>query len=354
MRRYFFRMLGVATSYLAVHFLVCLFFASPIPAEYWVRELILIKRMLANSISAPRIIFLGGSNVLFSIDARQVEETTGVRSVNMGLHAALRLDFVLTVGKDVARPGDILVLALEHNYFSCNREPWNDWELRNALAWNRSYFDSLPLVTRIGAVFSGGSPKLLFDIITNKLGSIITPKAYADRVATLAPIETIWERYRSGKLRSRNFAYSAYNVDDRGDMQNNIGTEFFSDPGIPTIEPSNICPYALSILASFVARMKEDGVRVFIAHTPYLIEGAPEAGWQEAENKFSRDIGSIGATILDRREELFLPRGYFFNSSYHLNQIGRRERTKIMIADLRRHGVGRAPDEPDRNMERVR
>jgi hypothetical protein len=31
-------------------------------------------------------------------------------------------------------------------------------------------------------------------------------------------------------------------------------------------------------------------------------------GWQEAADNFSRDIGSTGATILDRREELFLPR----------------------------------------------
>src|ERR1035437_6583536 len=76
-RRYFFRTIAVAAIYLALYFSVCLFLPAPISAEYWVRELIGIKRILANSIVSPRIIILGGSSTLFSIDARQIEETTG-------------------------------------------------------------------------------------------------------------------------------------------------------------------------------------------------------------------------------------------------------------------------------------
>jgi hypothetical protein len=339
--RYFFRTIGVATSYLAIHFFVCLFIASPISAEYWVRELIAIKEKLANSISSPRIIFLGGSNVLFGIDAKQVEETTGVHSLNMGLHAELRLDRVLSIARDVARRGDILVLAFEHTYYSCARESWDDWQLRNALAWDRSYFDNLPLVTRIAAIFTAGNPFLPFNIITSRLGSIVAPNAYSDRIQALAPTEVIWERYRSGKSETSGFAYSAYNVDDRGDIKNSAGKEF-TGAGIPINEPDNVCPFAISIIADFVTRMKESGIRVFVAHAPYLIDGAAPAGWQESENNFSRDVGSMGTTILDGREELFLPRAYFFNSGYHLNQIGRHERTNRMIMDLRKLGIGKA------------
>jgi hypothetical protein len=326
---------------------------SPISAEYWVRELIVIKRMLANSISSPRIIFLGGSSTLFSIDAKQIEETTGVRAMNMGVHAGMRLEQVLSVGEDVARRGDILVLALEHVFYSCNREPWNGWQVTNALAWDKSYFDRLPLLTRIGAIFSGGSPMLAVKILTAKFGSIIAPEAYAGRFQALAPIDVIWEHYRSGNFRPRTFLYSAYNVDDRGDIQKNIGVEW-RGRGIPANEPSNVCHYTLSILANFVARMKDKGVRVLVAHTPYLIEGTPRAGWQEAEANFSRDISSTGAIILDRREELFLPRAYFFNTELHLNQVGRRERTKIMIADLTKLGIGIAADQLDRGIGQVR
>lgn len=352
MRRYFFRTVAVAATYLGLHFLVCLFLPSPISAEYWVRELIVIKRMLAHSIPSPRLIFLGGSSTLFDIDASQVEEMTGLRAMNMGVHAGMRLEQVLLVGEDVVGRGDILVLAMESGYYSCDQEPWIDWQVRNALAWDRSYFDNLPLVTRIAAIFSAGSPMLGVAILTSRVGSIVFPEAYAKRVQALAPIEVIWERYRSGKLRPSNFAYSAYNIDDRGDIQKNIGAKY-GGFGVAENEPSNICPHALSIFADFVARMKDKGVRVLFSHTPYLIEGPPAFGWQEAEATFSRQIGSTGATILDRREDLFLPREYFFDTELHLNHIGRCERTKIMIADLRKLGIGRVPDQLNRGIERV-
>lgn len=353
MQRYCFRTVSVTAACLALCFVVCLFLPSPISAEYWVRELIVIKRILANSISSPRIILLGGSSALFGIDAKKVEEATGVRAMNMGVHAGMRLEQVLSVGKDVARRGDILVLAMEPNFYSCAWGSWSGWHLRNALAWDRSYFGGLPFVTRIAAIVSAGGPILAIEILTSRFMSIVAPDAYADRIQALAPSEVVWERYRSGKLRIRKFAYSAYNVDDRGDMQNNIGAEY-PGVGVAANEPSGVCPYALSILLNFVEQMKGKGVRVFFAHTPYLIEGAPMADWQEAEEKFSRDIGSTGAAILDRREELFLPRAYFFNSNLHLNQVGRRERTKRMIADLAKLGIGIAAGHFDRGIERFR
>jgi hypothetical protein len=340
-RRYLLRTLSVAAVYLTAHFLICLYVPAPIAAEYWLRELIVVQHNLANSISSPRIIFLGGSNLLFGIDAREVEEATGIHALNMGMHGGLRLERVLSAGQDVARPGDIFVLTLEPDFFSCHNKPWSDWQVENALAWDRSYFEGLSLPTRIGAIYFGGSAMLSLELLITRLGSMIKPGDYADRLSAKAPAEVIWQRYQSGKLKS-DFPYSAYNLDDRGDVQRYIGT--YKGAALPANQPSNICPYALSILARFVTRMKHDGVRVLIGHTPYIVEGLPVAGWQEAEAKFLHDVDSAGATIFDRREELFLPRHYFFDTEYHLNDIGRRERTKTMIANLRNLGIGTGRD----------
>jgi len=123
--------------------------------------------------------------------------------------------------------------------------------------------------------------------------------------------------------------------------------------GVPPNEPNDVCDDVVSILADFVARMKDKGVRVIVAHTPYLIRGAPENGWQEAEAEFLEDIASTGATILDRREELFLPRAYFFDRILHLNQVGRRERTKFLISDLKALGIGTAQDRLDRGSGQI-
>jgi hypothetical protein len=339
--RYVFRMIAVSAIYVTLHFSLCLFLPSPIAAEYWARELIVVKSMLANSILSPRIIFLGGSSTLFGIDAIQVEKKSGVPAMNMGLHAGMRLKQVLLIGERVVRRGDILVLILEPNFYGCNRMAWNSWQVENALAWDRQYFDNLPLETRIEAIFSAGAPTLMMKVLVGNVVSVVAPKYYGARIRALAPVEVIWASYRSGTLRTRSFEYSAYNIDNRGDMLNNEGARY-SGPGVQATEPGDICPDLLPVLTTFVGQVKDKGVRVIVAHAPYLLDGAPEVGWREAETRFSRQLASTGAEILDRREELFFSRTDFFNSNLHLNQTGRDKWTKIAIADLRKLGIGSA------------
>jgi hypothetical protein len=341
---YVFRTVAVASIYLTAHFSVCLFLPSQISAEYWVRELIVVKQKLADAISSSRsqrVIFLGGSSTLFGIDAQEVAAETDLPTMNMGLHAGMRLERVLAAGEAVIRRGDVLVLPLEPNFYSCDQEAWNDWQLRNALAWDRSYFDNLSLGTRIRVVFYAGGADLMIDVLASKLESIASTKDYAARLEALAPAEVIWGRYRSGKLRTNGFSYSAYNIDDRGDMLENEGADY-SGPGVPANEPNNICSDTLSILINFVARMRHKEVRILFAHTPYLIEGTPTPGWDDAEKNFLRDIMSSGAEVLDRREELFFPRSYFFNTKVHLNALGRRIRTKTLIVNLKELGIGQS------------
>lgn len=341
MAGYCFRIFAVASIYLAVHFIVYLLLPSPINAEYWVRELIVVKQRLSDSISSPqRIIFLGGSSALFGIDAQKIAAKTDLPSINMGLHAGMRLQQVLSVGEDVVRQGDIVVLILEVPYYSCGQAAWDNWQLRNALAWDRSYFNNLSLGTRIKAILDGGRPSLIFDILASKLGSIVAPRNYVGRLEALAPTDSIWARYRSGNLRTSNFKFSAYNIDDRGDMLENKG-EKYSGSGVPANEPGNICSDILPVFTSFVTRMKNKDVRVLVAHTPYLIDGTPSPGWREAEKTFLQDVSSTGAEVLDLREELFFPRAYFFDTPYHLNDQGRREWTKTVIVNLKKLGIGR-------------
>ena len=339
MRRYFILTMVATGAFIALHFSVCLFLQSPIAAEYWLAETIAVKRLIAHSLPPPRIIFLGGSSTLFSIDARQVEKQTGVPSVNLGMHAAMRLDRVLSIGEEIARPGDILVLPLESGYYE-DQTDWSDWPLRNALAWDRAYFSRLPLHERIKAIFTaGGGPRLMFEILTEKIGSIAKPSLYADRVSALAPADVIWARFRGGMFRTEYFAYSAYNLDERGDILHNRSLLCLGS-GIPANEPGGVEPGTLRTLCDFVRRMKNRGAEVLFAHTPYVIETSPASGWQAAEVNYSHDIASTGASILDHREELFFPSADFFGSPYHLNEAGRQLRTARLIADLRKLGIG--------------
>ena len=341
MRRYFFLSIAVASIILVAPFSICFFLASPIPAEYWVREIVIVKERLANTIfSSPRIILLGGSSTLFSFDAQEVTRETGVPAMNMGLHGGLRLDRVLRVAEDVIRRGDILVLPLEPNFYSCAwLETWNDWQLRNALAWDRSYFENLPLSTRIKAIFSADTRQISIDILASKFGSIVSPKDYAARLNALDPDEIIWARYLSGEFRTKTMAYSAYNLDSQGDMQQTEGA-YYTGPAYSPKGPADICPVVLAFLTNFVTKMKSMGVRVIVAHTPYLVEGSPAIGWEQAEDVFLKGIYYTGAEMLDHRDQLFFPRAYFLDTAFHLNDQGRREASKALVANLKKLGIG--------------
>jgi hypothetical protein len=344
MRGYFFRIIAVAATCLAIHFCVCLYMPSLTAAGYWVREMIIVKRALADSSPSPRIVVLGGSSALFGIDARQVTAEAGVFTMNMGLHATMRMDRLLAVGEETARRGDVFVLALEHTFYDCAEVLWTDWQIRNMLAWDRPYFDGLPLRSRLTGIFTAGGPDLSINILAGKIGSSLAPWRYADRLDALEPEQVIFARYQSGKSRSDRFSYSAYNIDDHGDILNTRGTSF-GGAGVSATMPGPICPTIAGILSRFVADLKAKGARVVVAHTPYLVDGAPAPGWQEAEEAFLHDLAAIGVEVADHREKLFFPRTSFFNTSLHLNEDGRRERTTLLVRDLRRLGIGMNPGE---------
>lgn len=78
------------------------------------------KHRLLEKTDPPRIIFIGGSNILYSLDSSMVENELNYASINMGLNAGLGLEFMLNEVKKDIKPGDLLVIAPEyellHNY----------------------------------------------------------------------------------------------------------------------------------------------------------------------------------------------------------------------------------------------
>ena len=69
MRVYVVKLYLAAVGYFTAHCAIILFLPAPLPAAYWVREMVVIKRHQADLMPSPKIVFLGGSSVLFGIDA---------------------------------------------------------------------------------------------------------------------------------------------------------------------------------------------------------------------------------------------------------------------------------------------
>ncbi|MDX8392395.1 MAG: hypothetical protein R8K53_07500 [Mariprofundaceae bacterium] len=120
----------------------------PTLSSQWVDDVVQEKTAIAHRIQPnaghERIVFLGGSNVLFGVDAGRIAVATGIPSVNFGLSAVLRVDQIFDVVKKNLKPHDTLILALEYSYYHFN-ENFSVVEMDYILAHDVPYFRALAL-----------------------------------------------------------------------------------------------------------------------------------------------------------------------------------------------------------------
>lgn len=73
-----------------------------------------LKHHLADEIQKPKIILVGGSNVAFGFDSREIRDSLGMPVINMGIHGQLGLVFMLNETKAVMKSNDIVFLSPEY------------------------------------------------------------------------------------------------------------------------------------------------------------------------------------------------------------------------------------------------
>lgn len=334
MIRYLVKFVAVTLAAVILHISIILYLPGPITAEYWVRGDLIVKHDLAAQITEPKIVFLSGSGTLFNVDAARISEAYKRPVVNFGLHAAMRLERLLSVAPPVMKRGDILVLPLEQLYFQCEKNSWTEWDLRNGRAWDAEYFDALPLTQRVKAVFDASPPTLSAEILIAWLQKIFMPERVSERLAALAPAPSILNDYRSGEHRSASFSHSPNNLDAFGSITNHVGAFFKGAPVVST-SPGAICDTTKTYLKNYVTDMRARGVTVVIAYAPYLTDKTPDVSWSAEDKLFRRDIAEIGTTIIGKRSDMFYSRKLFFNTNLHLNKEGQAIYTTSMIENLK-------------------
>ena len=76
------------------------------------------KDSLLTNVKSPRIIFVGGSNLVFGLNSQIVKDSLKMNPINAGLAASIGLIYMMDDVLPYIRPGDVVVLAPEYqNYF---------------------------------------------------------------------------------------------------------------------------------------------------------------------------------------------------------------------------------------------
>jgi hypothetical protein len=338
MKKYLLIVAGATGLILAGHFGAILAIHSPLPAEYWIREFIVVKQHEAAMMPTPKIVFVGGSCTLFGIDAAKVQSSLHLPAINFGLNAGLRLEDHLAQARAVVKPGDTIVLSLEPCYYDEYTERWNSGQVRNALSWNRDALDRLPFARKAWILLTASNPEISRDLIESEANLIFSPGRLGRRLEALAPENDIVARFERERGSSTAFAYEIGNLDDNGDMLHTADDgNLFHGPNWPVTRPASVSPYARNLLVPFIKEMKGRNVRVLFDYTPYLIYADPNYDWKKADLAFRADIASLGGgNIIEPRDAFFYPNTLFFHSNLHLNEQGRELRTDRLIEALRR------------------
>lgn len=80
------------------------------------QSIIVDKYRILQQTDSPKIIVIAGSSSAFGLDQELLEEETGYRVVNLGLHAGFGHLFYSELAKENIQQGDIVLLGYEYGW----------------------------------------------------------------------------------------------------------------------------------------------------------------------------------------------------------------------------------------------
>lgn len=303
---------------------------APIRSEYWVNEMLIIKKHLVKQlVGEPKLIIAGGSSTLFGIDAEYVSQQLKMPVINFGLHAALPLEKILKEVSKIAKTNDSIVLQLEPGYY--NRiEKLGTWQIENVIAWDHSFWETMSYYEK--TQFLTSIPLSTFgEMVLATAAKEIFPSIIRKRLNAL-DAEYVISKFNNRPSPS-SFEYSAYNLNNHGDMTKAEGSLYQGLEG-DIHNPSSLSDFTSKQLIVFVQEMKLKKIKVYFANAPYLVSEYNLDELRASEALFSKDFEKIGFFI-DKREDLTFERSFFFDTNLHLNTQGRSLRTELLISSLR-------------------
>lgn len=261
-----------------------------------------LKRVQSN-----KIVIVGGSNVNFGIDSDLMEISLGIPVVNMGLHAAFNTFNIIDPVTPYLKDGDILIISREFNE-----------KLYGSSIEVSNYFEFMPLKAKweVYKNFEAISP-ILKSHIQNSQKNIIDLNIEPQKTFKQGP-------YSAKAFKNDNIYKNVINFE----MPKWIYEKF----KIKSLDPpnnENVFQYYRDLKKD----LNERGVKVYFS-MPAIVK-----------NFFStEDITTYYKTLSKKTGiELLSPNTYEFpieklsNSMYHLNAVGRRERSLELSNEIARH-----------------
>lgn len=294
------------------------------------------KHALLQSQPAPRVVFVGGSNLSFGLDSTMVAEQLLCHPVNMGLFAGLSADYLLREVESDLRSGDTVVLVLEYEHY---RPDWTS--------------NALSLILQVEA-----RPENARYLRWPQIKAILDQGlvAYAGGVVRRACASVL------GRPPAEGGVYARGNFNELGDT-----TAHWDAPVIPQgesicqVPPDGLNQELLADLNVFYARCRRRDIAVYLACPPLpkfsfadlvgagmgfcIVQRQGDPGLRETHRQLR---SKVKIPLITEPNQLLMPVEFCYNSCYHLTREGTRWRTQLLIDRLRLWlGIQDAEPQPD-------
>lgn len=270
------------------------------------QSLIQDKYRILNETNEPKIIVVAGSSSAFGLDQGMLENATGYKVANLGLHAGFGYLFYSELAKSNINKGDIVLLGYEYGWqkgFSFIDQSL----IMSAIDDNIEMYKYIPINKWrdfIGYIFKYAEKKNTYEEATG----IYSREAFDPKTAQMTMIRD-------------------YNIDYN-----------IEDYGVIDIPSSSITEETREYLVKFKDYVEKCGASIYFIAPPVLDE-AIVCDYNKFIELKKNEEQLIGIPYISNPTDYIFPRELISNANYHCNSAGEKIRTELLISDLKRHKI---------------
>lgn len=268
------------------------------------------KDYLLKKTASPRLIMVGGSNLSFGINSRQIENSLKVHPINTGLHGSLGLKYMLDATIDYVKTNDLVIIVPEYNQFYGNYAYGEDGEplLRIACDLDSSTFKKLSIKQWLNMIQF--LPKFTLSKLT-------------------------WNEYVLKTSHQLN-AYERNSFNQYGDVDVHWRPDWDREKVVVSPYgkmPGEFNDDIVEDLVNFRQQAEDKGASVYISFPGY--QEASFANTKDEIIEIENKLKQKDFTILGTPERYRMPDSLIFDTPYHLTKEGADLRTQRLIEDIK-------------------
>lgn len=260
------------------------------------------KDSLLRVVPKPRIIFIGGSNLVFGLNSRMIKDSLRLNPVNAGLAINLGLIYMMDDVLPYIKRDDIVVLAPEYNLYYGNKS-----------------YGGYDLFKLLMDVDKSAFLKLRFNHIPNLIKEV--------------------PNYFLSKFKMNNYSYNfesdvygkhIFNEYGDSEFHWNLTSKTFSDIN-PIRTKFNYS--TIREIIEFDNKVRNKGATLMITY-PSIHKRSLEVIKRQT-NEIQEELEKTKLKILGTPQRYSFPDSLIFDQVYHLTKTGVDNRTHLLICDIK-------------------